>query len=288
MSRPDQLVLVAVVFAAGVAAGTAISAEAGGPASEGAGGGPVWALTTLLLVAASVHVINEWADADTDAMTRRTRFSGGSGALTELGVARHVALVAAVSLAGSGVVSALVGWSLGTLPTSALALLAVGLVGGWLYSVGPFAFSRHGWGEVANAALGGLALPAYGMAVAGGAVSTSDVVVFAPFALLVFVNLLETQWPDRDADRSVGKHTLASRLSPRAVRALATAVVAGAYVLVVAMAPEPLPRVVALASLSALPLSVWGLVRLTRSREPLPGVLAMVVMIVAQGLAWNG
>lgn len=286
MSRPDQLVLVVVVFWAGLAAGAARNGLEGSLPGGAVGQGLGWAVAALVLVAASVHVVNEWADADTDALTGRTRFSGGSGALAELGVERHVALLAALALAGAGVVSALIGWSLGTLSATALAMLALGLLGGWLYSVGPFALSRHGWGEVVNAALGGLVLPAYGMAVAADDVAAADVAVFAPFALLVFVNLLETQWPDRDADRAVGKNTLASRLSAKAVRTLAALVVAGAYLLVVGMTPDPLPPPVALASLSALPLSLWGLVRLTRAREPLPAVLAMVVMIVAQGLAW--
>lgn len=283
MSRPDQLALIVVVLAAGVAAGTSRGDQ--GPGQLTAGPLAVVA-AALLLVAASVHVVNEYADSDTDVLTRRTRFSGGSGALADPGVPRRTALAAAVALAGSGVAVALLGWTAGALPAPALSLLALGLVGGWLYSVGPFAFSRHGWGEVANAALGGLVLPAYGIAAMTGTVTPSDVAAFAPFALLVFVNLLETQWPDRVADRAVGKHTLTSRLSPRQVRGLATASAALAYGLLLAMTPTPMPTVVAAASFVALPLSVWGLARLTRNPEPLPGVLAMVVMIVAQGLAW--
>lgn len=286
MSRPDHLALILVVFATGLAAGAADrGADAGLPVAPSTVGLAL-AAAALLLVAASVHVVNEYADTDTDALTRRTRFSGGSGALSEETVPRHTALVAAVVMAIAGLVVGLFGWIVGALPTAAVALLAIGLVGGWLYSVGPFALSRHGWGEVANAVLGGLVLPVFGVALVTGMVSEAAVAVFVPFALLVFVNLLETQWPDRAADRAVGKHTLTSRLSARAVRRLATSAVVAAYLLVVLLAPDPLPAQVAAASLLALPLSAWGLVRLTRNPAPLPSVLAMVTMVVAQGIAW--
>ncbi len=278
MSRPDQVLLTVVVFGAGVAAGRAPGVRPDlGVALAGA---------ALVLVAASVHVANEYADADTDARTRRTPFSGGSGAMAGLDVSRTTVLVAALVSAASGVLVAAGALLAGVLPPLALLLLGVGLGGGWLYSIGPFAFSRHGWGEVVNAVLGGLLLPVYGVAAVAGQASAADVAVFVPFALVVFVNLLETQWPDRVADRAVGKHTLTSRLSAPAVRRLAAAGVTVAFTLLVVLAPDPLPARVAVASFLALPLSVWGLVRLTRVPDPLPAVLAMITMIVAQGIAW--
>lgn len=283
MARPDQLALVIVVFATGVAAGTA---RGGQPEA-----GLALATVSLVLVAVSVHLVNEYADAGTDALTRRTRFSGGSGALAELGVPRRTALVAASAFALAGLAVAASATALEVLAPSAALLLVTGLVGGWLYSVGPFAFSRHGWGEVANAVLGGLVLPVYGVAAVSGPASSAatlaEVAVFVPFALLVLVNLLETQWPDRLADRRVGKHTLTSRLSAAQVRRLAAVAVVAAYATALVLAPSPMPALVTAASFAALPLSLWGLARLTRTSTPLPGVLAMVVMIVAQGLAWT-
>lgn len=278
-SRPDQVLLILVVFAAGVAAGTAPGTVPG----IGVGA----AALALVLVAVSVHMANEYADVDTDALTTRTRFSGGSGAITDMAVHRRTVLAAAVATGAGGALVAALALLAGALSSSALLLLAVGLVGGWLYSVGPFALSRHGWGEVANATLGGLVLPMFGVASSAGRLSAADVVVFVPFALLVFVNLLETQWPDRIADRAVGKHTVTSRLSATGVRRLALGLVAAAYTLLLLMTPEPLPPTVAAASFLALPLSVWGLLRLTRAPAPLPAVLAMVAILVAQGIAWG-
>jgi len=73
MSRPSQLLLIAVVYLAGASAARAsIGVDLPAVATG---------LILLLLVAASVHYANEFADAETDAITRRTAFSGGSGAL---------------------------------------------------------------------------------------------------------------------------------------------------------------------------------------------------------------
>lgn len=281
MSRPEQVALIVVVFAAGVAAGLA---------SGGAEVAAVpWALAALVPTAVSVHVVNEYADHATDLLTARTAFSGGSGALQQFGLHRRAALWVAVvtGLIGLGLTG--LGVLLGGLGTLAALLLGVGLVGGWQYSVGPLAFSRRGAGEPVNAALGGLLLPVYGVATVGSDVLVRDVLAFLPFALLVFVNLLETQWPDRDADRAVGKATLVVRVSPATVRTLAAVAVVTAYgLLPVLVWAEVLPPAVALASLVGVPLSVWGLIRLTRAPAPLPAVMAMVAVVVAQALAWAG
>lgn len=99
MSRPGQLLLVGVVYLLGVviAAGhcvalTAVDVVAG--------------LLVLLPVAASVYFANEYADHETDALTTRTPFSGGSGALLLTDVDRRVALRAALASLGVGLFGA--------------------------------------------------------------------------------------------------------------------------------------------------------------------------------------
>jgi 1,4-dihydroxy-2-naphthoate octaprenyltransferase len=276
MVRPEQIALILVVFATGLG-----SAQARGSAATA--GAIAVAVVSLAIVSASVHITNELADYETDKLTVRTAFSGGSGAasdyeLTRTDVARIAGVTAACAV-GAVIVAAVV------LPAVASVLLVVGLIGGWWYSLGPWALSRHGLGEVANAVLGGIVLPLFGVAVAAGEVVPSDVVLFVPFALLAFVNLLETQWPDRDADRQVGKLTLVTRLSLNRTRALAFSATIAAYGLLVVVTPEPMPIRVALATLVALPLSLYAIVRLGRAK-PLAGVAAMVVCIIAQGTAW--
>lgn len=280
MSRPEQVLLIGVVYAVGVAAGVAVHDRLDVVAAA-------WGLAALVPTAVSVHVVNEYADHETDALTSRTAFSGGSGALADLGLDRRLALWAAAASAAVALAVTAVGVATGSLPAVAAALLVVGLVGGWQYSVGPLRFSRRGLGEVANAVLGGLLLPLFGVAAATGRLELVDVLLFVPFALLDFVNLLETQWPDRVADRLVGKHTLVSRVSPRTVRTLATVATVAAYGTAVVVLADLMLVAVALASLVALPLSVWALTRITRADRPLPGVLAMVTFLLSQGAAWT-
>ncbi|WP_196780967.1 prenyltransferase [Nocardioides sambongensis] len=207
LSRPDQVLLILVVYAVGCAAGAHLSGEV--PAT----GDALLVGLTLGFVAVSVHAANEYADVETDALTVRTRFSGGSGALLDHGL--PAALAARVAqISGVAAIATLgAGWLSGRIPGTVAALLVLCLVAGWAYSVGPWPFSRHGWGEVVNALLGGLLLPTIGALMAAASLAAA-LLAFLPFTLLVFVNLLETQWADRTADRAAGKHTLASRLSP--------------------------------------------------------------------------
>lgn len=272
LTRPDQVLLIVVVFAVGGLMGRA---------SAGSSDLAPLALAAcaVVLVAISVHAANEYADADTDARTARTRFSGGSGAIPVFGLPRawalRISLVAGAAGAGLAVALGVAG----LVPVTATAGILIGLVLGWEYSMPPLALAWRRSGEVTNALLGGLLLPVTGALVAGASLG-SAVIAFLPFTLLAFVNLLETQWPDRVADRAVGKNTLASSISLGSVRVLAAVVAVVGYLALVL-----LPTVVAVASLAALPLSVWGIVTMGR-RPPGPSVVAMVVVIVAQGVAW--
>ena len=289
MSRPAQLALIALVYGLGVAMAAARGAIAE-PARVGLG------LAVLLPVAASVHYANEYADAETDAITDRTPFSGGSGALSETGLPRSVALRAAV---GSGAVGvALVGLAAGpiglaasplgggALPTAAATLLFGILVVGWQYSVGPLRLAWRGLGEVANAALGGVALPLYGFAVVAGEVTAGAALATVPFALVVFVNLLETQWPDRRADAAVGKRTLPTRWSPGRLRAVYVGAGLAAAGSAVALTGRALPVPVAVGTLAPMTALVPGALRFTRRDEPLPAVAAMVAVAVGSTVGW--
>ncbi|EMA55381.1 MULTISPECIES: prenyltransferase [Halococcus] len=278
MSRPAQLLLVLVVYALG--AKIALSSGASLDVVRLAVGG-----AALLAVAASVHYANEYADHETDALTERTPFSGGSGALARTGLSQYLALYAGIATLAIGMVAAVAGTTLGVLSHPALALLTVIAWFGWQYSVGPLRLAWRGWGELDNAALGGLVLPAYGAAVLDGPVWRT-LLACLPFFLLVFANLLATQWPDRHADAAVGKRTLVTRWSPRQLRLLYVGAVCLAFGSLPVLAGSVLPAVVAAASLVVLPVSVWGATGYTERRVPFPSVAAMVALVVVQLLAW--
>ncbi len=277
-SRPAQLLLILGVYALGVKA-------------AGALGGTVDTLSVvagvaaLVPVAASVHYANEYADHRTDALTDRTPFSGGSGALQASSLDRSLLLRAGAAslLAGSVLAAGLA--AAGLLDRRGVALLAVIAAFGWQYSVGPLRLAWRGLGELDNAALGGLALPAYGAAATGGPAGRVAL-VSVPFFFVVLLNLFATQWPDREADAAVGKRTLAVRWSPRQLRAAYALVGVAAAGSLLALHPAALPTPVALGSLVAVPPLAVGVVGYTRREVPWPTVTGMVALAAGQFAGW--
>jgi 1,4-dihydroxy-2-naphthoate octaprenyltransferase len=278
-SRPDQLLLVVVVYALG-----AVIAVARGAALD-----PVAALAglaALLPTAASVHYANEYADYETDALTERTPFSGGSGGLHAANLPRRLARDATLATGALGAVVTVSLQLAGALPSVAGVVLAAIAVLGWGYSLPPVALAWRGLGELDNAVLGGLLLPQYGAVVLAGVLDPVVCLAVLPFAALVFVNLLATQWPDRRADAAVGKRTLPTRWSPRCLRAAYLAGVAVAFGSLAVLWGRVLPTAVVAATLLALPFVAWGAVTYTRDERPVPSVAAMVVAAMAQLLSW--
>ena len=277
LARPDQLLAVTLVYIWGVllALGHTLPGTAVLPSA-------LAGLLPLLLVSASIHYANEYADAETDALTQRTPFSGGSGALAAFGADRRVALADAIlSLAAGLVLAALLLW-LGWLPPLALGLLLLGALGGWMYSLPPLALAWRGWGELDNALLGGILLPAYGFAVLVGRLDAAALWVTLPFALLVFVNLLATTWADRAADAQVGKWTLATRWPVRRLRLLYGTAVVLVLLALLALRGPLLPDPLFWASLLVLPAALWAGLAYTRRHSPFPSVFTMILFLLVQ------
>ena len=279
MSRPSHLLLITTVY--GFGASIAIASGAPVDSIQIAIG-----LLALLPVAASVHYANEYADHETDALTVRTPFSGGSGALRDTGLDRSIAIRAAWISIGLGLGFAVI-CLLHGYPISALGVLTIGAVIGWQYSVPPLQLAWRGLGELDNALAGGVVLPAYGYAASAGSVDLVVIVASVPFFALVFANLLDTTWPDRKADAKVGKATLATRWSRRRLRLLYLAAVGLWIGSTLALRGSVLPPLVADAGLVVLPLAGWGFLRYTRSRSPFPTVATMVLTAVIYLLTWS-
>ena len=278
-SRPDQLLLIVAVYALGAVIAVAWGAPLSPPVA-------VAGVAALLPIAASVHYANEYADYETDALTERTAFSGGSGGLHAAALPRRLARDAAVASLALGTVLTGTLWLTGPLPAAAVGLLALIAVLGWQYSLPPLALAWNGLGELDNAVLGGLLLPHYGAATLAGAFDLAVCAAVLPFTALVFINLLATQWPDRRADAAVGKRTLPTRWSPRALRSAYLAGAAVAFGSLALLWGRVLPPAVAAATLVALPFVLWGAATYTRDESPFPSVAAMVLAAVAQLLAW--
>ncbi len=246
----------------------------------------LWGLIALIPIAASTHYANEYADYETDALTTATLYSGGSGVLPQGKVPRVLALYAAWGSLIIGFIIALLGYSLGNLNLVTLLCLALGSFGGWMYSLPPLKLAWHGWGELDNALLGGLLLHIYGYAVLSPQITIDIVLLCLPFTLLTFNNLLATTWADRSADASVGKYTLATKFSSARLRQLYIIVAATAFGMLAIFDSWIIPRIVTISSLLALPMVLWGWRTYTRIHNPYPTSNAMLVLLLAQMLAW--
>jgi 1,4-dihydroxy-2-naphthoate octaprenyltransferase len=231
------------------------------------------------------HYADEYADVDTDTLTRRTWFSGGSGvlpaglvpatwALYAAGVLSVLALSLAALFIATGVLSPHTGW-----------IVTLGLAGGWLYSMPPARLERRGLGEVDNALLGGILMPLMGYTTQVGQPTLFAVLALLPIFVMVLVNLLGVHWADRQADAAVGKRSLAVVAGERS-RTLHHGLVASAYLLVLALTGWILPIPVTAALMVTLPISLWAAVTFARQSSPVPSALAMSAAIVAASIGW--
>ena len=275
MARPSQLVLVVVVYVTGV-----LLAMWRGPGSIT---GPLVGLALLLPTAVAVHWANEASDAGTDALTVRTRFSGGSGALARSNIEPRWLLRGSL-LVAAGVATLAVALAVtARVPVASSILLVVGVAGGVAYSVAPVALMRRGVGEPFNAILGALVLPLFGVATVTGRVEALDVLAFLPFTLVTFCSVMATAWPDRLADGSTGKLTLQVRLEPSRLRAIHTAsAVAWAVAVVVATWAGAMPF--GLTLFAVLPFVLLGWKGYTRRAAAWPSVAAMVGHILVMSM----
>lgn len=241
---------------------------------------------TSLIVSASVHFTNEYADFETDALTTRTPYSGGSGVLLKGLVPRSLALKAALTSLLIGLVVQLFALAYGIHSWIALIVLVLGALGGYMYSLPPLKLGWRGCGEVVNAFLGSTLLPLYGFITTSGTFHYSVVISCLPVTLTAFTNLLAVTWPDRVSDVSVGKMTLATRLTPKSLRNLYRGSVVTIFASLIFLRGWVLPEKIVLSSLMALPFLIWGAFTFTRNEISRATVYGLIVMIIAQTVTW--
>ncbi|HET6445333.1 MAG TPA: prenyltransferase [candidate division Zixibacteria bacterium] len=255
MSRSNQHLLIAAVYAWGVLVAIAL------PHTTESGFDPISViapLVPLILISASIHYANEYADHETDALTVRTPYSGGSGALRDYSASPKTALMAAWVSLISGSIIAIVMYATGYLPFIVLPILAVGAFGGWMYSLRPLALAWRRRGEIINAFLGGILLPVMGYAVYSARVDRQIILLTLPFALLAFDNLLATTWSDRAADEQVGKFTLATMWSTGRLRKIYFLSWTGALLVLLLSQGSVLPVQICWACFLILPAVIWA------------------------------
>lgn len=184
-----------------------------------------------VLIHGSVNAFNEYEDIKSglDFRTERTPFSGGSGTLVpvphKLPVALWTGIVTAAVCAAIGVYFfTLYGWPI--LAIGALGLLIVVIYTPWLNKTPVLCLIAPGLG------FGTLMVNGTYFALTGALSWTALLVSFVPF-FLVSNLLLLNQFPDVDADRTVGRKHLPIRIGRRASAYIFAAFVAATYLTIV-------------------------------------------------------
>ncbi|MDH4140411.1 MAG: prenyltransferase [Coriobacteriia bacterium] len=190
----------------------------------------VLSMIGLVLLHASVNVLNDWHDYKTgiDLETQRTPFSGGSGMLP--GGAMKPGAVLALGL-GCLVVGCAIGFYL--VYVSGWPLLVIGGIGA--FSVVTYAplLTRIGVGEI-FAGLGLGYLPVLGVYyVHTGALDAAAWVSAIPAGFLTYNLLFLNEFPDMEADAAGGRRHMVILLGKAKARFLYSAVELGTYVAIV-------------------------------------------------------
>ncbi len=103
------------------------------------------------------------------------------------------------------------------------------LLGSWFYSTPPISLVSSGWGELSTSLIVGLLVPLAGYCMQGGFPSGELWLACFPLILIHAAMLISFEFPDRAADLSVGKKTLAVRLGLRGAAWVVTSLTAFAY-----------------------------------------------------------
>ncbi|MCA1769214.1 MAG: prenyltransferase [Halomonas sp.] len=218
-----------------------------------------------LLAHVAVNLLNEYEDfrSGLDLITRRTPFSGGSGALPEIpSAAPLVGFAALLTLAGVVAIGAYFLWLRGW-PMLVIGLSGLGLVVAYTRWI-----TRLPWLCLLAPGLGFGPVMVLGTLVAlGGRIDAASLIVSAASLLLVSELLLLNQFPDVDADRQIGRRHLPIVLGLQGASKIVAALLLGGYALIaLGQVFGILPAGVWLAWLP-LPAALWIALRLPAALE---------------------
>lgn len=212
-------------------------------------------LVVQLLVQLATAYLNDYWDLPTDRLnTRRTLLTGGSGELATGLLPPGVALAAGLLCLGAALVLALLAALAFGLPPVSWLVLAAAVASAVLYTAPPVQLSWRGLGEFATALTAALLVPLWASSLQTGRLSSELVRLGLPLVPLIAGMMLGIATPDIQADRAVGKCTLAVLAGPRHVPTLYAALVALGYLAALLLLPQVGPWLV----LASLPLAVWA------------------------------
>jgi 1,4-dihydroxy-2-naphthoate octaprenyltransferase len=221
----------------------------------------VWGQVGVSAIQLMTHLVNEYYDAERDALiTTRTLFTGGSGVLPAGRLGKHVAVRGATLCALLAIaVASTVGWPLRSASTLGVTLVyAIGLVIGYGYSAPPLRLMTRGLGELAAAVTVALLTPLAGYGVAAGRLSSSLFWLGLPLLSMSIAFMIAVELPDVEADRPTGKRNWVVRLGRDRAGILHNGLLILSYLLLafVAVAGH-LPTPVVALLWWTLPLALW-------------------------------
>jgi 1,4-dihydroxy-2-naphthoate octaprenyltransferase len=197
-----------------------------------------------------VHFANDYYDQETDALTARTRWSGGSGVLPAGDLPPPVALTAALVCAASGVVATAHAAFGGAGVVAALGVAIAVL--SWFYSAPPARLLARGLGELDTIVVVALLVPLTGYASFAHALGAHAFLATLPGACAMFAMMLCVEIPDARADAATRKRNLVVRWGVASAAIAARTFAAGA-VLVLLLIGSAVFGAPAWALLAALP-----------------------------------
>ena len=226
-----------------------------------------WGLVGVSAIQLLTHLLNEFFDADRDAMvTNRTLFSGGSGMIGAGKLSKRVALTGAtvcglVGIAVALSIAWLPGWEASAGPAFApeVALIyVIAWVIGVGYSAPPLRLMTRGLGEGAAAFVVALLTPMAGFAVASGELSARVVWLGMPLMAASMAFMITVELPDYDVDLCTGKRNWVVRLGRDRSGALHNALLLISYLALAAVCVSgKLPGRVATLLWLTVPVAVW-------------------------------
>ena len=214
----------------------------------------VLALIGAIAAHISVNAFNEWFDFESglDLRTRPTPFSGGSGTLGEHPEAARTALITAcVALALAGLIGIyfVTVWGLALLPLGLLGMILIVIYTPWMTRFPFLCMVAPGLG------FGPMMTMGTDFVLTGSYTWTAFIASLVPFFLLVNLLLLN-QFPDVEADQTVGRRNYPIAIGRRNAAFIFAIVLACIYLVpIIGWALDLLPAW-ALLGLGTLPLGV--------------------------------
>ncbi|WP_372964134.1 prenyltransferase [Marinobacter sp.] len=217
-------------------------------------------LIGAVLAHAAVNLLNEYDDfkSGLDMITRRTPFSGGSGALPEVPSAAH-----GVLLAGLGTLGLVIAIGLYFLWLRGLPMLVLGATGVILVLTYTRWITRSPWLCLLAPGIGfGPVMVLGGLIALGAELNTTALISSGVALLLVSELLLINQIPDAEADRKIGRKHLVITLGAKAAARLVATLLLGSYVLIAAATFSSALPPWSFLALAPLPGALWISLRL--------------------------